>query len=146
MRKKKIWDGVPEAEWTVEIHIAKLDYEWERLEEKETRRHVSFDAYPSLDEDGGRGGGHTISLDEFVHRHGKHAPSAEDEAERRETILTVRTAIERLRPSHKAIVCAVFYLGYSLSEYAALRGVSRAAASIQMKAAKKNLKKFLKNT
>ena len=27
--KKKIWEGVPEGEWTIEMHLAKLDYDWD---------------------------------------------------------------------------------------------------------------------
>lgn len=64
----------------------------------------------------------------------------EDEAQMLEKL---KTALPLLKPSHRDVIKAIYFDGLSQTEYAAIKGVNQSTVQRTLKAAEKNLKKFL---
>ena len=107
--------------------VLSMNEDEKKNDRKETRRHESLD----------------LSMDESP-----WVKSDEDDpdtyvAEKLEEGVRIRRAMDHLTDKQKDVICQVYYRGYNLSEYAAMRGISKQAASKALKYAENNLKKFL---
>ena len=105
--------------------LMELDRQINNTDQRETRRHISMDAY---------------NLDDAL------LPSGTDieaEYERKESIATVTRAISRLLPDQQRLVQQIFFEGISSAEIARCEGVDKSAISHRLRRAIKKLEKNL---
>lgn len=102
-----------------------LDRQQENNDQKETRRHVSLDG---MDYEG----------ELFV-----SAEDTEREAERREDMARLFSAMEALSPSQRELVKKVYFEERKITDIAREEGVSEAAIRNRLKKIYSRLKKFL---
>jgi len=106
--------------------LIELDRQTHNIDQRETRRHVSLDAY---------------NLDDAL------LPSDTDissEYERKESVNAMTRAMEHLLPEQSRLVRQVFFEGISPSEIARCEGVDKSAISHRLSLAYKRMKKHLK--
>lgn len=121
-----------DEENTIEINkywsdvLINLDKSESANQKKESRRHYHLEAcvYDGID---------------FVDKNDKievmfKEPSKQD---------LLHTAISKLKPRQRDLICAIYFEGISVNDYAAKEGVDHSAISHRLKTAKNNLKKFL---
>ena len=104
-----------------------LDFDRQQYnnDQKETRRHVSLDGM-------GYEGKLFISADD-----------TEGEAERREDMARLFSAMEALSPTQRELVEKVYFEGHSCASIAAEEGVDKSAISHRLERIQKKLKKIL---
>ena len=102
-----------------------LDRQQYNNDHKETRRHVSLDG---MDYEG----------ELFV-----SAEDTEGEAERREDMARLFSAMEALSPAQRELVKKVYFEEQKISDIAAEEGVDKSAVSHRLERIHKKLKKFL---
>ena len=119
---------------TVEIEIseewAAVLYEFDKREynnnHTETRRHITLDTVKNNNKA-------VISPE----------PGMADLMILKEEVQRVEKALESLSLAQKEVINAVCYEGMIISDFAALKGISRPAATDRLKKARKKLKKHL---
>ena len=107
---------------SVLLELDRLEY---NNDQAETRRHASLDAY---------------NLDDALF------PSGEDisaEYELRERAAALDAAIEKLKPSQRNLIRAVYFDGVSVSDYAQREDVDHSAISHRLQTIYKKLKNII---
>ena len=117
------------SEIEVDEHLGGMLLDFDRQQynndHKETRRHVSLDG---MDYEG----------ELFV-----SAEDTEGEAERREDMARLFSAMEALSPAQRELVKKVYFEEQKIADIAAEEGVDKSAVSHRLERIHKKLKKFL---
>jgi RNA polymerase sigma factor (sigma-70 family) len=131
---------VDEAFYHVLVELDRREY---NIDHKETRRHTSLDSYEGIDNPSCENP--RLSRDAFEFRNGICNDGTElfSDLEMEYERAHIRSAVNKLGPSQRELITAIYFQGISVNNYAKRAGVDHSAISHRLKTAYKNLKKYL---
>lgn len=123
--------------------ILELDRQEHNLIRKETRRHLHLDAYNNIDTEIVFNPHLSLHAFEYRNHLGIDGRDILTELEQELFRYHVRKMVEKLKPSYRDLITAIYFDGVSVDDYAEKEGVSSSAISHRLQTAYKHLKKIL---